>query len=312
MSQKIVSLDGTILNSIQSCARKTKYQFVDHIQTVDKAEALENGDLMHKMLEIYYTLRGNLSTETPVFSDFLSAGIIVNPEDPILSAVRAGRYFASKMDLPTEIIEECIFQFQEYVKFYNHDSLRPLAVEEVGSKVLFDGPELKIVYNFKIDVVMEQGNLIIPMDHKTSRRRQEPTSLSNQFIGYCFGLNTQHIMINKIGFQKTLKPAERFQRIILTYNKERIEEWIENTIYWVQVLQEHIDNNFWPQNFTSCDKYSGCIYNRICEKDPESRSYLIERDYKTGEAWDVASILEAPKDIIKDNADDKSISTRLS
>ena len=47
------------------------------------------------------------------------------------------------------------------------------------------------------------------------------------------------------------------------------------------------------RNFTSCDKYTGCVYKDICEATPESRDHRIERDFKIGQPWDVARILEA-------------------
>jgi hypothetical protein len=59
VTQKILSIDATILNSIQSCARKTDYSFIQNIRLPNKSEALERGDLMHKMLEPYYSLIGN-------------------------------------------------------------------------------------------------------------------------------------------------------------------------------------------------------------------------------------------------------------
>jgi hypothetical protein len=207
-------------------------------------------------------------------------------------SIQAGRFFATKLDLPIDELEECIFQFSSYCDYYAHDSWHPLAVEEVGSKILYESEDLKIIYNFKIDLIAEQGRIIAPFDHKTSKRRSEPSSLSNQFIGYCYGLGLNNIVINKIGFQKTLSPKERFNRFILTIDNDRINEWIQNTVYWCRLLQDYHTNNYWPRNFTSCDKYSGCIYSKLCESSPEGRLYKIERDYKIEKPWDVAQGLE--------------------
>jgi PD-(D/E)XK nuclease superfamily len=306
MSQKIISIDSSILNVFQSCARKAKYSFVDNLHPPEKAEALEVGDLMHKMLEIYYSLQINSFKDKELFKEIREAGIspfqspqglidLPNVSDlPAIKdlSVKSARYFATKMSLPSEEVEETVFQFSEYADYYAHDSWCPLAVEEVGSKVLFESEDLKIIYNFKIDLIAEQGRTIAPFDHKTARRRQEPSSLSNQFIGYCYGLNLNSIVINKIGFQKTLTPKERFNRFILTISDERIKEWIDNTVWWVKRLQDCLEFDYWPMDLTSCDKYSGCIFMKLCESDPESRLYKIERDYKVEAPWDVAKHLE--------------------
>jgi hypothetical protein len=304
IQQKILSIDATILNTFQSCARKTKYSFIDNIRPVEKEESLERGDLIHKMLEVYYSLQlKNFDFDTEVWKEIISSGLalkdhqtsvpnLTSHQDIVSFSVQVGRYFSTKMDLPSEEIDESIYQFKEYCNYYQHDSWSPLAVEEVGSKILFENEDYKFIYNFKVDLVAEKGNIIAPFDHKTSKRRVEPTSLSNQFIGYCYGLGMNNIVVNKIGFQKTLSPAQRFNRYILTIDDERINEWINNTTYWCTQLIAARESGTWPMNLTSCDKYSGCIYSSLCETDPDSRLYKIERDFKIGEDWDVAKRLE--------------------
>jgi hypothetical protein len=297
MTQKILSIDATILNTFQNCARKAKYSFIDNLRPPDKEEALERGDLIHKMLEVYYSLQlTNFDFDTEVWKEIIASGIkapINRKHETIRDfAVTVGRYFSTKMSLITEDIEESIYQFTEYANYYQHDSWSPLAVEEVGSKILFENEQYKFIYNFKVDLVAEQAKIIAPFDHKTSRRRSEPSSLSNQFIGYCYGLGMNNIVVNKIGFQKSLSPQQRFNRFILTIDDARIQEWIENTIYWCARILEYKETEQWPMNLTSCDKYSGCIYASLCESDPESRLYKIERDFKVEQPWDVAAQLE--------------------
>src|SRR5208337_3446675 len=300
MSQKILSIDATILNTFQSCARKMKYSFIDNLRTPEKEVALERGDLIHKMLEVYYSLQlKSFDYDTEVWRAILISGIKAPVNRAHASVVdfsiQVGRYFSTKMSLPPDEIDESIFQFREYCNYYEHDSWAPLAVEEVGSKILFEDESYKFIYNFKIDLVAEQGRIIAPFDHKTSKRRQEPSSLSNQFIGYCYGLGLNNIVVNKIGFQKTLTPQQRFNRFILTIDDARINEWIDNTVAWCALICESKESENWPMNLTSCDKYSGCIYTRLCETDPESRLLKIERDFKVEEPWDVAKELEAEK-----------------
>jgi PD-(D/E)XK nuclease superfamily protein len=295
--QKILSIDATILNTYQSCARKTQYSFIDNLRRPEKEEALERGDLIHKMLEVFYSLQlKNFDFDTEVWKEILQSGIKAPANRAhgtiVEFAITVGRYFSTKMDLGFEDIEESIFQFREYANYYQHDSWSPLAVEEVGSKILFEDDNYKFIYNFKIDLVAEQGKIIAPFDHKTSRRRQEPSSLSNQFIGYCYGLGLNNIVVNKIGFQKTLSPQQRFNRFILTIDDARINEWINNTVSWCKKIIESRDEENWPMNLTSCDKYSGCVYSGLCETDPESRMYKIERDFKVDKPWDVAKELE--------------------
>lgn len=315
MKQRIVSFDATILSTYQACERKFQLQFVENLFPSSKPPALEKGDLVHKMLEIYYALqlpdkRDLLQKE--VFKALYDAqllfdNLLENPELERIAefAVNAGRFFAAKTDLPVEQCGEATYQFSEYYKQYRNDSWQPLAVEETGSKILYESEELKVVYNCKIDLIAQKASTIAPWDHKTYSRSKMTSSLSNQFIGYCWLLDLNHIVINKIGFQKTKPPGERFIREVIMYSDEQKQEWVANTVIWAyrfakseQLLEEYgvIDKNpglhLLSANYTSCDKYSGCIYYPICSRKPEMRLMEIQNNYKVREPWDVAKLLE--------------------
>lgn len=304
MTKQYFSVDSQLLNAIQACATKAKYQFIDNLQPPSKAPALEKGSLMHNCLEIYDGLKGNCVNESSdTWLIVREAGLIIGDIEPLLNSsveekikfsIECSKVFASKMELPTEDATAVLYQFREYTEFYNNDPWSTLAVEEVASAVLYEDDELQIIYSGKIDRVVEQGNIRAPMDHKTSERRSMPSSLSNQFIGYCWILGMNNIVIDKIGFQKTLKPVERFQRFILTIDDARIDEWKWNSINWIKRwVKESLMENYFSMNLTSCDKYGSCIYSGICESGSEGRQWKMERDYVVGQQWDVAKILEA-------------------
>lgn len=292
---KILNIDSSILNVIQNCAKKAEYSYIYNLQPHEREESLEKGDLMHKMLEVYYSLKMDEAPGRNVgtWKELIDEANIYPLGDPVQRGIDAGMYFASKMQTPSEVSEEVVDQFQAYCEHYKWDEWHPLKVESVGNTVIYEEPELfKIVYNYKMDLIAEKGRIMAPFDHKTGSKRHEPTSLSNQFIGYCYASNSDNIVVNKIGFQKSLKPAERFQRFILTVSKARIREWLNNTIYWAMQYMKYQEDNYYPMNLTSCDKYSGCIFRRICESDPDSREWKLDRDFTTVEKWDVARSLE--------------------
>jgi hypothetical protein len=274
-----------------------QYSFIDSITLPEKAEPLERGDLLHKMFEFYYGSIGRCLAEDSEVKQGADAlrlpADLTKHEDIVQGGLLIGDFFATKMSLPSEEVDSVKFQFKEYAKFYEHDEWRPLAVEGVASKILYEDDDISFVYNGKIDMVAEHGKITMPWDHKSSQRRQIPSGLSNQFRGYAWLLGSDYVLVNKIGFQKTLKPGERFTRDILTYSKAQLEEWRENTIWWCYQIDAHLQAKEFPMNLTSCDKFSGCIYANLCERDPESREWVIDRDYKKQEHWDVAAILEA-------------------
>lgn len=293
--QNVITLDSQILNTMQLCERRTKYTFIDSIVPSEKAEALERGDLMHKLLEIYEGLRCNLvDYESQTWRTLHEAGFTDESRTTAKEyAVRAARFLASRMDLGVDEINSIIYQFEEYVEYYKDDPWETLALESTGSKVLYEDDETKIIYTFKIDRLAKKDTILAPWDYKTSKMRRPTSSLSNQFMGYAWATDSNYVIVDKIGFQKTLSPAERFQRVFLSYDNERIEEWKANATFWAFKYAALLDNpSGSTMNLTSCDKYSGCIYRPICEKGESGREWVINRDYVKTEKWDPAKALE--------------------
>jgi len=256
--------------------------FVDNWRPTEKAEALEKGDLMHKMLAHYY--RGKKEGLTKADK---SHAIL------IAQAIAEGRKEALPMQLSIMTAEEDIRQFKENILYWQRDGWRILDVERSFSKVLYERPDtperegLRILYEGIIDLVVEHPSPhgIYVVDHKTSSRRAEARKLSNQFMGYCWALGMNQVIVNKIGFQKTLSASERFQRQFLSFERELIKEWVQQAVYWVHVLVGYIEQDYFPPNFTSCDKYSGCIYEQVCSSIPQVRDFKLQSHYYQGDPW---------------------------
>lgn len=279
MDRAIIAIDSTKLNAFQLCERKYDFVFNQSWAPLEKPDYLEKGDLIHQMLKPYYILRRSRSRW---------ASNKRTHEDVIKACMRIGEYAAIQMQLHPDDVEETMFQFQEYCRFYEHDGWdRIIAVEQAGSLVLYEDDKLCVIYEMKPDLVLQLDNGILPVDHKTAKQRKEPSRLANQFIGYCWGLHCNNITINKIGFQKTLKPNERFQRYTLSYPDDVIQEWLENTLDWVSRLLHNNERGYWPANLTSCDKWAGCVFQTVCVKEREAREYELRRRFEVSEKWDV-------------------------
>lgn len=279
---RTIALDSQILNTLQMCGRKTKMEFFQNWRPTEKAEALEKGDLMHQMYAHYY--RGKRDGKT------------VNPQEHailIAGAVAIAKKAAIPMNLPLAQVNEDIRVFKENVLYWQRDGWRILKVEQPFSKVIYERPDkdgkegLRILYEGIIDAVVEIPSPfgIYIVDHKTASRRSTPFKLSNQFIGYAWALETHQVVINRIGFQKTLEAKDKYQRLYQSYEKPIIQEWIQSTIYWVHVLVNYIDTGYFPPNFTSCDKYSGCIFQQVCGSIPAIRDFKLQALYFQGEPW---------------------------
>lgn len=304
---KIISLDMTAMNHLQSCARKMNLSQEQHLQPLKKGEALEKGDLMHKMLAPYYWGRLKHPKEHHLMLRRADGASVAHPfarliglphSELVKECVALGREASFDLDImPTER-EETIRQFVEYAIHFAGDGWIPIEIEQTFSKILHIEPDvldggghivkegLTIVIEGVVDLYCDAPHWgKITVDHKTTSRRENPSSLSNQFKCYSWALGCRTVIVNRIGFQKTLSAGERFQRIPINYATPIIDEWRYWSVYWTKLYQFYLENGVWPPNFTSCDKYSGCIYKPICEAIPEARDARVAVLFRRGKPW---------------------------
>lgn len=289
MSEEKVNIvfDSQILNSVQLCALRTKYAFHDDLQPPEKATPLEEGDLLHQMFEVYNLglIEGN---NEEIKYD--------NEKWPKLvdKAVAHGEEASVTMGLFPAEVSEVIFQFREYCKHNRLDGIKILEVERPFMIELYNDEDLRVLYTGKIDRYTDSPNYgLCPRDYKKSKRTETPSALSNQFTGYAYATGSDIVLVDKVGFQKTLTPEERFKTYTMYYTPAAKEEWKQDTIWWARQYAFYITTGTWPRNRTSCDKYSGCIFAKICEAATgEAREHIIKTQYIIGDHWDPTDVLK--------------------
>ena len=279
--------DSQLLTTFQECPLKFKMMYVDNLRSAHPIEPLVKGDVLHTAIEAYYKglKNGKLSFESLV-------------ELAVKEAEAKAALNGIDLDLANEVIDVCV----QYFEFWKDDDLKPIEVEQPFIKMLYENPEdnIRIGYAGKIDLVATASRYQwkpIPFDNKSTSRNQTPSSRSNQFFGYCNAIGSNLLVVNRIGFQKTLSLSERFKRIPLSYPKEYVDRWVRNTIKTGYRLAWSLDNDEWEEILPSCDKFSGCTFKPICESiTPEAQEWKIKSEYIVGDRWDVTKLLELKKE----------------
>jgi hypothetical protein len=162
-----------------------------------------------------------------------------------------------------------------------------LETEIVKGKVLYEDDEIRVLWKAKLDLVSDTNQGIYPVDHKTMKQRRETISLNNQFKGQCLIQGTRGVFINKVGFQTSLKPEEKFERKIIPYSEPRLLEWQSETLpYYAKLLLMYVESGHFPPNFTHCEnKYGNCAFLKVCESDPAMRETEIKKLFMVGPEW---------------------------
>lgn len=264
-----VIVDSQFVEAISTCEQKYEYDFIYHYQHSITPRKLEMGSFVHDLFDIYYTN----------FEDGHDEAIrLMNLQ--VESLIH--RYALNGVD-----VETVVSSANGSLEFFKHQPIKVKSVETPITRLLHEEEGLRIAYVSKIDLVIDGPNFEnMPVDHKTEHgRRYEPNPMQNQFIGYAWATNSPRIMINKVGFQTSLKDIEKYRRSILFYTDSQKEEWRVNTVGFVKKMLE-IQNGRRPlMNRSSCDKFNGCKYLDICKSSPENRKSQLEIMFRSGEPW---------------------------
>lgn len=274
--KKNVILDSQILSTLMSCGRLTDFRFNLHLQSLGgKSVSLEMGSIVHKFLETYYQsiINGIKKTDAVGFAETAARAYILSPE--VQNSSNDDRAWA---------LETCA----QYLDYYKNDYWTPLEVEVTKGKVLYEDDEVRIMWKAKFDLISDTNQGIFPIDHKTMKQRRDTLTLNNQFKGQCILAGTRTMFVNKIGFQKSLKPDERFLRVMVNYTADSLIEWQSQILpYWVKVMLSYQEGEFWPPNYTHCEnKYGFCQFKDVCEADRNVREEILGQNFVVGEPWD--------------------------
>lgn len=275
--KKNLIFDATLLSTVMGCGRKADFRHnLNLVAKGGKSVNLEMGSIVHKFLEVYLKskIAGLTNIQSSGQAEVATREYMQNPEE-VRNCTDEDKLLA---------LETC----KQYLEYYANDYWIPLAVEEVRQEILYEDDEIRILWKVKYDWIADTNQGIHPVDHKSMKQRRDTLSLNNQFMGQCIVLRTNRIFINKIGFQKTLAPNEKFTRPPIYYSDARLMEWQSETLpYWAKIYLMYHESGHWPPNYTHCEnKWGMCEYKDVCEADPILRPDVLANEFVAGKPWD--------------------------
>lgn len=325
--KKNVILDATILTALMTCGEFFNLRFNLHLESNSgKSNSLEAGNIVHKFLEVYNLniikgVRrdraiefGMAAAETYIHGCRYCTGFVPTHFDgegqPVESHTictpscvlkppcghQVDEYEGVRNTQPDDdgykIGWKRVLQtIEQYNEYYRNDSWVPLEVEVVKTKLIYEDDEIRILWKSKLDMMVDTNEGIYPSDHKTFKQNRPNRKQGNQFKGQCVVTGSRKVIVNKIGFQKTLEPKDKFSRPIVSYTPERLMEWQSKTVpFWAKMLLMYHETGYWPMQENSCEgKFGPCPFIEICESDPEMRQEELRNNFKIIKAWDPKS-----------------------
>ncbi len=303
-----IILDSQVMTTLMSCPRLEDLRFNHNLVSLTgKSNSLECGQIFHVYAEYYYKAIIHGLSKTQAHGYGMTAaqlyvtgcmdctGFVATPEQPKPKCGHKPDEFPGVKNTPKDsegykigwsfALQTC----EEYHAYWlPKDHWVPLEVEVVKGKVLYQDDEIRVLWKAKLDLVCDSNQGIYTVDHKTMKQRREISNLNNQFSGQCLIQDTRSIWLNKVGFQKSLKPEERFTREPINYTAERLYEWQSQTLpYYAKLLMMYAETGHFPPNYTNCDgKFGPCVFKKhVCEANPSMREEEIKLHFKVGPKW---------------------------
>lgn len=268
----------------QLCPFRFYVRYVLNKGNISKAPQLDRGTLLHSGYEVYYKA--------------LKDGI--SPKEALPLALEKIKVDSMEVDLDLDTVGRIVEVAEENLEYWEFEDqcFEILAVEEPIIYKLFEDEDIRIYMTGKIDLLVnwhtsQQTFYNLPMDHKSYDRKFPLKRLSNQFMNYANAMKSDHIRVNRVGFQQSLTAEEKHTRQFLCYDELMLADWKANVIKMAQSYISCYAEGSWPMNLTSCDKYNrACEYLNICESSGQIAKLSKIAMLSDVPKWDVTEVLK--------------------
>lgn len=278
-----IVLDATMFDTFLSCPQKFYIRHVLNRVPPAPAKPLDRGGLIHLGFEAYYR---SLQIK-PQWDEAMNA------MSEAYDLAVAGMSETTLTPEETNYIKECMIQSCN-VHRSTDLQYEILAVEESFMYELYEDDLMRIIMIGKIDLLVNYQNYkAMPIDHKSYERDFPVHRKTNQFQNYAYATNSNYLLVNRVGMQKSIKPIEKHKRTMLSYDPLILNQWRDNVIKWSKYYMECAALNSWPLNDTSCDKFNRlCEYYQICDSSgSEAKTHKLNMYFREAPKWDVSQSL---------------------
>jgi hypothetical protein len=273
-----VMFDSQILGTFMSCPREMDLKFNRHLRPIASgSKAHDKGTLTHEGLRAYYE-------GMRIGQDYVVR---------VGGALQACRKMApTLLTLDSEDILDVYNTLEQYFDHKKNEVIHVVFTERLFTHVAYEVFPLRIIVTGRIDLGILEGTQLVPVDHKSEAESWFYSALSNQFKIYALACDSTRLYVNRVGFQKSKKPADKFKVETITFDSDALEEFKNEVLpYYAKQMLIAAEDNYYPPNYASCIKgHFGCVFSDkyrggICNASRAVREEKLNLYFKQ-EEWD--------------------------
>lgn len=282
-----LAFDNTSLSAFKDCPRKYYYSIIQGYRSKAPATALSFGSAIHVVYEVFdKAIAEGESRESALRAGCRAA--LAYPDSYFL-----GDKKRSRLSLLRSIIwYEAQFRTATLPSHIFKNG-------RIGLELSFIFPLPFPAYNCEtlyycghIDKLTEYSNSLFALERKHTVSNLGENFYANYFFSSQIG---GYVYAGKVIFETPVSGAiieatqigvnyVNFGRAVVHRINSHLEEWMEDTSYWINRIEDAAKDDFWPHNTEACGKYGGCPFRAVCSKAPEVRAITLKNDYRV-ERW---------------------------
>lgn len=294
--------DATSISAFQTCPRYYQYSIIEGWRSNLESEHLRFGKHFAAALEHYYKLVAAGMDWLEALEAIVAEALLATWDRPQVETDVAvyepgsGSPWVSTHN--TKNRENLIRSIVWYIdEFHEADNLKTKILSD-GSPAVEHSFKLPvdngIIFTGHIDRVAELDGDPFVTDNKTTQSTITPYWFAQfkphtQFSMYTFAgkaifqLPIKGVVIDAaqiaVGFT-------RFARATSFRTDGELDEWYDDSMYWIAQAQRATIDNFFPMNPASCGNYGGCRYREVCSKSPGLRENFLKASFHQNDPWD--------------------------
>jgi hypothetical protein len=277
--------DSVSLNWLKDCPRKYKYFMLDGWAPKEESVHIRFGLLYAKALEGYHSTLAREGDHKAALYDVVRWALIAS--------------YPWEFSDPNKTRETLIRSIIWYLDKYENDPTKTVILEdgrpavELATRFQLDNDNLIVVH---LDRIVEFSGQTYIQDQKTTKS----TISGYYFDGY--SMDNQMSLYSAVGQVVYKSPIAgvmidaaqiavgftKHERGFTYRTREQLDEWLNDTRYYIGPYRDVAEVANWPQNDTACNKFRsddphrsahGCPLREVCGKDPRVREKFLETNF---------------------------------